>query len=954
MRILHNNLAMAAMSLAATALAACEPYFDRAGADAAKTDAADSAANSFAGLGIGGACKTTADCREGLTCDGGKCAAKPNTPENGKCLLADECQAGLHCSWAGFCTAQPAGTGKANDGCEKTADCGKGMFCKQLPVTSCAAGSSGCGACTVASATAVPPEGEECTSAAQCPPGMLCDSIGLSGVCKNSTGQGDIGAKCAANGDCRRGLACSATRKECIPGSLLLNPDLFPGVECNDEAEAKAPFGAVLHVPRAGVAADYYAMPFPNDIRKKGANLDLTGHPRPGLGVIGFDAVDRVAESMAADMTGWGQTTAAYLRFTRTVDPKTIKAVPFVAKEQATVRLINLKSGVDVAVANKETKDSKDSLVFHEERNKYICRNWLYVHARWSEVLDPDTPYAVVVTDGIREACGNGLCDKTLGETNLTCANDCTDKQADTAKPRTDLPAPARGTDLDMLLADAKPTDTSLEPAWNVYAPLRAFLKANAAVKPITATVFTTTNSRKFTQQLADLVGGALKPAFAPNGAPVVCAAGVKSPCADDTWAATPLGKADAPDPRACPANADKLPFYEIHAKLSLPYIQNGKRPYLTYTKPSEKKREGAANVAADGKPALVDYENICVAITIPKGPTKPAAGWPVALFGHGTGGSFRSAAEGMAAQLAVPANTGSPAGIATIGFDAPMHANRRGTDDVGKPITTDPGPLFYNFANPAAARGNFWQGATDKLALFRFAKEFQGEGINNAAVGKVHFDPNNLLFFGHSQGATTGPLAVPYMNGLKGAVFSGCGGSLAFGLLGKKKPIDASVGMQIGLQDLGTDPTHPVLNLLQNYFESSDPLLYAQLMHVAPVHKAIHVMHTYGHGDSFTPPTTSRIFAAAARLTGGLPDPLPTYFDKMDDLGVTLGALPLSKNVGGAITAVSVQAKNDAANSLAGKPYDGHFVAFNDKTLVKQVLGYVGSLVQGNPVVSK
>ncbi len=33
---------------------------------------------------------------------------------------------------------------------------------------------------------------------------------------------------------------------------------------------------------------------------------------------------------------------------------------------------------------------------------------------------------------------------------------------------------------------------------------------------------------------------------------------------------------------------------------------------------------------------------------------------------------------------------------------------------------------------------------------------------------------------------------------------------------------------------------------------------------------------------------------------------------------------------------------------------YDGHFVAFNDKTLVKQVLGYVGSLVQGNPVVSK
>lgn len=944
------QVAARASVVALTLCAACEPYFDRKAADAgsAADSATASVAGNYAGAGIGAACKATTDCRAGLTCDGGKCQVKPITAENGKCLLGDECLAGLHCSWAGFCTAQPAGSAAAGAACEKTADCGKGLFCKQSAVASCASGATSCGNCTAPSATDIAPEGEECTSAAQCPPGMVCESIGLSGTCKNAVGQGDLGAKCATTSECRRGLSCSKSRKECIPGSLLLNPDLFPGVECSDAAEAKAPFGAVVTVPRAGATADYYALPFPSDVRMKGGKLDLTGHPRPGLGVVGFDAVDRVAQSMAVDMTGWGLTTASYLRFTRTVDPKTIKTVPQVPKEQATVRLVNLKTGVDVPIGPNDA-------VFHEERNKFICRNWLYVHSRWSEVLEPNATYAVIVTDGVREACGNGVCDnKNLGETNQTCPNDCTDKNADTAKPLASLPAPAKGGDMDALLGAAKPADAQLEAAWNAYAPLRTYLAANPAVKPVTANVFTTMDTRKFSAQLGELVTSLVKPAFSPSGTPVVCGKGVKSPCADDTWAASALGKAGAPDPRACPANADSQPFYEIHAKMKMPYIQLGKRPYLNFTTPTEKLREGGVNTTPDGKPAAVDFEDVCVAITIPKNQPKPANGWPVILFGHGTGGSFRSGAEAMAATVSVPASTGAPVGIATIGFDAPMHANRRGTDDVGKPITTDPGPLFYNFANPAAARGNFWQGATDKLTLFRFAKEFKGEGISNFPGGAISFDAGNLIYMGHSQGSTTGPIAVPYMNGLKGAVFSGCGGSLVYGLLGKKKPIDASVGLQISFQDLGTDANHPVLNLLQNYFESSDPLIYAPLMQVAPPFQAIHILHTYGHGDSFTPPTTSRIFAAAAHTTGGLTDPLLKDYDKMEDLGYANAPLPISANVNGKLTAVTVQADNDAANSLYGKAYDGHFVAFNDKLLIKQVLAYLGSLVKGTPTVPK
>lgn len=92
--------------------------------------------------------------------------------------------------------------------------------------------------------------------------------------------------------------------------------------------------------------------------------------------------------------------------------------------------------------------------------------------------------------------------------------------------------------------------------------------------------------------------------------------------------------------------------------------------------------------------------------------------------------------------------------------------------------------PCFTIFPTHAAARGNFYQGAADNFSLFRWAAGFSGTlpGIN----GTVKFDKANLMYFGHSQGGTTGPIFAPYQPGLKGAIFSGCGGSLVFGLLGK------------------------------------------------------------------------------------------------------------------------------------------------------------------------
>ena len=57
-----------------------------------------------------------------------------------------------------------------------------------------------------------------------------------------------------------------------------------------------------------------------------------------------------------------------------------------------------------------------------------------------------------------------------------------------------------------------------------------------------------------------------------------------------------------------------------------------------------------------DGTPKVVGYEDVCMAITIPKG-AEPKTGWPVIIYGHGTGGSLRSGP----AQVGLAAATLSP-----------------------------------------------------------------------------------------------------------------------------------------------------------------------------------------------------------------------------------------------------------------------------------------------------
>src|SRR5262249_40020979 len=153
---------------------------------------------------------------------------------------------------------------------------------------------------------------------------------------------------------------------------------------------------------------------------------------------------------------------------------------------------------------------------------------------------------------------------------------------------------------------------------------------------------------------------------------------------------------------------------------------------------------------------------------------------WPLVIYAHGTGGSFRShITEGVAARLASVESTK----MAVLGIDQVGHGTRRGAS------TQDPSKRFFNFVNPAAARGNVLQDAADQMALVRFAKNLTLAAGTSPTGADIRF--GTLGFWGHSQGATAGAIAMPYTQGVAGALLSGEGASLIDALLYKKSPVN-------------------------------------------------------------------------------------------------------------------------------------------------------------------
>lgn len=710
--------------------------------------------------------------------------------------------------------------------------------------------------------------GAGCQTDADCMQGLRCGLVGFGAQCLPE-GNTDWGGRCDTSNECLGGLACM--QGLCAPPPSGLPPFGLPswqGVECEDPSDDTV--RAYFEVPGAEEAqeGDFFRLPFPNDVRWVDGAPDLSGFPTPGSSLLGVDPVQIYVDRLEADGVGWGTEPKVIFRFSGQIDHSTFTSD--VAKTEGRIRIVD----VTPDISDDERDDNVGWQVYYTTgRSNYVCNNWFGLSRPLGTPMRAGHTYAFILTTGARDANGNRI---------------------------------ERSENLIDLLADDPPSDSALENAYDAYAPLRDYLATDDgndmgridldASDVLNASVVTVGDHQAVMRDLAAAVEDAAAPVASDW---VRCGEDVESPCPD------------AEGSRACGAGTGD--YDEYHALVSLPIFQEGTAPYWT---------EGGG-IDTSGTPSSAQ---VCLSLTVPKG-DPPGAGWPLAIFAHGTGGSFRSHVRPEVAGVLSEVSQAHPVPFAVLGIDQVEHGPRRGDS------TESPENLFFNFLNPDAARGNPLQGAADQLALIRLAQSLT---IPAEATGAdpIPIDGGTVVFFGHSQGSTHGSLMLPYAP-ISGAVLSGNGAGLRYSLLAKTEPVNIAKALPFVLWDI--DPSdgslemgewHPALGLLQQWIDAADPYNFAELaaMRPEPNQNSHHIFQTYGIDDSYAPPETLFAYALAARLEMA---PLPSGVDP-DEANQNSRLVPESdpltgnRSVGGMGYTLAIRQYEAPSGS------DGHFVVFD------------------------
>lgn len=577
-------LARGALALLVTTLAGCKAFDSTCKDD----DRECFSAGVFA-KGLGGICDRDADCKDGLFCVSGACGFKGDTARGEKCRLSDECEGDSYCHSERKCRA--AGDGEDGDPCATSGECGKGLVC---------AAPASLASLNLDSLQSV------ATNLGTCMP----------------EGSGEQGSECDSNADCLGGLSCvpidDVTRCQSIPSPVELPalPLLWTGVDCPEETDDKR---ALFQVPRSGESQEFYSLPFPNDIRRRGGHIDLSGHPLPPSD-LGLPFVERYVDASSEDLDGFSTNPVVFFRFSEAYDFRSVTG--------DSVRIVNITQGSPDydQPASIEWKNTEGRV------SNYVCPHWLAMRRPIGEPLRPGTTYAAIVTTGLRN------CPEKDDEEN--CIN---------------TSGFSRSPDLSALLSSSAPSDSDLDDAYTAYAPLRAWIRDTGlnADNILNATVFTTQNA-------TSVIPG-MRQRIHDNGVPTItnltsCDAG-SSPCQVGDRGACSGGSSD---------------YTELHGRIRLPIFQSGTRPYL---KPED---GGRIELDGDGMPSITGSEDVCFAMAVPSA-DPPAGGYPVLIYSHGTGGSF-TGQMGPGGLAEAMASASTP--VVTIAFDMPQHGERRGGSD--------------------------------------------------------------------------------------------------------------------------------------------------------------------------------------------------------------------------------------------------------------------------------
>lgn len=383
--------------------------------------------------------------------------------------------------------------------------------------------------------------------------------------------------------------------------------------------------------------------------------------------------------------------------------------------------------------------------------------------------------------------------------------------------------------------------------------------------------------------------------------------------------------------------------YWTFTGELQAPQFQSG-------TPPFGPEGSGIFQFDAKGRPLVQRTDTLSFVLTVPKESddgtlAMPRRGWPIAPYMHGTGGSRNSFVnDGTAGRLAAQ-------GIAALGIDQPLHGLRPGA--------TPDGANFYNPLNPDALRDNPLQAATDSLVVHQLVRRLTLDpGLLASAVPgagfavttrPIRFDRKRVMYIGHSQGATTGPLFLGVAHGVLGGVISAGGGHLLVNILTREQVFYAGLKLRDLVEILIGGPVdlfHPALHLLQMGSEVSDPVAFAPQFAKRRKGPPLSILFTHGTADGYvpTPMVTAMVVAAGYPLLSPTFPPISfpelpgyQYREAFDLAGLPTLTPPVSGNLG--------SGRRAATGGLALYDGQGHFPFFNFEPARVQWTSFMRSL---------
>jgi pimeloyl-ACP methyl ester carboxylesterase len=376
----------------------------------------------------------------------------------------------------------------------------------------------------------------------------------------------------------------------------------------------------------------------------------------------------------------------------------------------------------------------------------------------------------------------------------------------------------------------------------------------------------------------------------------------------------------------------EKDDYLLYYGRLLIRNFQSGVPPYTS---------GGGFAYGAEGLPVSFE-EEIDFSLSVPRAPAAtPGGGVPVLLYSHGTGGSFKSVYSGDVARHM------AGIGYACVGIDQPLH----GTRWVGSSNSAMLELAAFNFLNPEAGATGFREAALELVQITRLVREGPAITLPGAERAPLAFSPDHVVFFGHSQGGLVGPPFLAIEPHVRAGVISAGGGVLLETILYRENGLATAtiremVASFLKIEDADSlERWHPVLTLVQNMTDLTDPINYAGRVNQPGNRK--HIMQTMGLDDGYTPPETAENLALAWNLPFLETDATPVvhvhpgYAIK----GFTHLTPPVTGNValsdGSAATGFIVQYANA-----------GHFPVFSEESARALYLGMFSSLLLDDPPV--